>query len=279
MIWYLIICIILIAIAGLSIWRALDKQADKDIWADLVARAPQYAELFDLSMVANLPEPAQRYFAYSIAPGTPLWTVAEIAMTGQIGLGSKASPKYRAMVGDELLAPPWGFIWKVKAGCISGSDAATSETSWTRFWLFGMIPIIHVQGDPDHQRSAFGRVVSEAAFWAPASLLPRKNICWEAIDENSARAIVTHDGLRQAVEITVAANGEPSHVLIQRWSNVNSDKQFREQPFGGHISNFRAFDGYRLPTHVEGGNHIGTQDYFPFFIANVTSVRFPQKQV
>lgn len=72
MIWYLIICIILIAIAGLSIWRALDKQADKDIWADLVARAPQYVELFDLSMVANLPEPAQRYFAYSIAPGTPL---------------------------------------------------------------------------------------------------------------------------------------------------------------------------------------------------------------
>lgn len=70
-------------------------------------------------------------------------------------------------------------------------------------------------------------------------------------------------------------DGRPVRVVIQGWSNENPDKAFREQPFGGGVSDFREFDGYRLQTQVEGGNHIGTDDYFPFYRARVTSIRFP----
>jgi hypothetical protein len=37
---------------------------------------------FDPAMVAGLPEPAQRFFKFAIAPGTPLLPVAEIDMGG-----------------------------------------------------------------------------------------------------------------------------------------------------------------------------------------------------
>jgi len=47
------------------------------------------------------------------------------------------------------------------------------------------------------------------------------------------------------------------------------------QPFGGYLSEFREFDGYLLPTAVEGGNFIGTDDYFPFYQVTVTGIRFP----
>jgi hypothetical protein len=53
-------------------------------------------------------------------------------------------------------------------------------------------------------------------------------------------------------------------------------REFREQPFGGYLSGFREIAGYRLPMHVEGGNLIGTEDYFPFYKAEVERVRFPQ---
>ncbi|MDP1555016.1 MAG: hypothetical protein Q8L84_06115 [Hyphomonas sp.] len=49
----------------------------------------------------------------------------------------------------------------------------------------------------------------------------------------------------------------------------------RFKPFGGFLSEFREFDGYTLPTRVEGGNHFGTPDFFPFFKARVTAIRFP----
>ncbi len=47
-------------------------------------------------------------------------------------------------------------------------------------------------------------------------------------------------------------------VVFQRWSNANPQGAYRLQPFGGHLSKFQEFETYRLPTHVEAGNHFGT---------------------
>jgi hypothetical protein len=60
-----------------------------------------------------------------------------------------------------------------------------------------------------------------------------------------------------------------------RWSNANPEKQYRLQPFGGVLSDFREVQGYRLPFRVEAGNMFGTDDYFVFFKAEVTDIRFP----
>ncbi|HBX74101.1 DUF6544 family protein [Haliea sp.] len=80
---------------------------------------------------------------------------------------------------------------------------------------------------------------------------------------------------RQSVEIHVDAQGAPERVIFQRWSNANRDQVYRLQPFGGELSGFQQFDGYRLPTRVIAGNHYDTPDYFPFFKVTVTDVRFP----
>lgn len=224
-------------------------------------------------MTKGLPEPAKRYFDYMIAPGTPLVTAVEIEMIGDIGFGTKDYPKYQPMRGQQILAPPYGLVWKLKSGAVSGSDGATPSTSWTRFWLFGLIPVVRMGGNPDHLRSAFGRVVAEAAIWSPASLLPSDNVCWEQISENSARTIVSFGKLEQAVEIGVGTDGRPLQVVIPRWSNENEQKIYREQPFGGHLSEFQQFGGYRLPTRIEGGNHFGTENYFPFYKVAVLNVQ------
>jgi hypothetical protein len=255
-------------------WRVLDRRADRAAWTRLIARGSSSGQIYDPAMVADLPEPARRYFNTTIQPGTTLCTAVEIAMTGELGLGPPKAPRYQPMQAQQILAPPHGLVWKVKTGPISGSDGAMPERSWTRFWLFGLVPIVRASG-PDHQRSAFGRVVAEGAFWVPASLLPGDSVRWEPVDENTARAVVRRGVLEQAVDITVDESGAPRRVMIPRWSNENAEKAFREQPFGGTLSEFNMFGGYRLPTRVEGGNHIGTPDYVPFFKANVISIRFP----
>jgi hypothetical protein len=274
MIWLICLLGILLAVTlGLAGWRALDRSADQAAWERLIAGQAGESRTFNASMTAGLPEPAQRYFNFTIAQGTPLRTALEIDMTGDIGLGSKDTPGYRDMTARQILAPPRGLVWKLKTGPISGSDGVLPDQSWTRFWLFGLIPIVRANG-PDHHRSAFGRVVAEAAFWAPASLLPGDFVRWETIDENSARAVVTFGSLEQAVDVAVDEAGAPTRVVIQRWSNANAERVYREQPFGGYLSEFHEFGGYRLPTRVEGGNLFGTPDYFPFFKADVTAIRF-----
>lgn len=86
---------------------------------------------------------------------------------------------------------------------------------------------------------------------------------------------VTHGALSQAVDVTVDAEGRPLRVAFQRWSNANPDKRYRLQPFGGTLSDFREVSGFRLPFHIEAGNMFGTPEYFPFFVAEITAIRFP----
>jgi hypothetical protein len=263
----------LAALIVLAVWRWRDGRGVKTAWQDLAQRVGAPAGVFDPAKIEGLPEPARRFFLFTLARGAPLPAAVEIEMRGEIGFGDKESPKYTPMKASEILAPPHGLVWRLRAGAISGSDGATPATSWTRFWVLGLIPVVRAGGDTDHRRSAFGRVVAEGAFWAPASLLPGPHVQWEPIDADRARAHVTYAGLAQAVDIRVAADGRPTQVVIQRWSKENADRIYRTQSFGGYLSEFREFEGNRLPTRVEGGNLIGTEHYFPFFKARVTDLR------
>ncbi len=262
-------------LGGAAAWRASDQRADRSEARRLAELQPSAPERFDPSLVADLPEPARRFFGFAIAPGTPLWTVAEIEMTGRFALGDQDAPNYMQMTAEQTLAAPHGFVWSMRAGRgamrVSGSDSGR----WTRFWAMGLAPVARSGGTTDHARSAFGRYVSEAVFWTPAALLPGPGLRWEAVDHSTARVIVTRGDLSQSVGVTVDADGRPSKVAFPRWTNANPEKVYRLQPFGGNISEFRTFGGFTLPTHVEAGNHFGTEDYFPFFVADVHDIRFP----
>jgi hypothetical protein len=263
------------ALLGLGALRLLDHQADRAEWKRLAALQPAAPERFAPRMVADLPEPARRYFTYTIQPGTPLLPVAEIDMTGRFGLGSKDDPRYQPMEARQILAAPEGFVWSMRSRGglpVSGSDSA----GWTRFRILWLIPVGRLGGDPDHARSAFGRYVAEAAFWTPAALLPGPGVTWEAVSGDTARVTVRHGALEQAVDVTVDPEGRPLQVAFQRWSDANPEGVYRLQPFGGFMSDFREVEGYRLPFRVEGGNMFGTDAYFPFFVANVSAIRFPE---
>lgn len=263
-----------ISVFFLALWRQRDHRADHAEITRLVATQPQTPSRFSASMVAALPEPARRFLTFAITDGTPLYTVAEITMSGKFSLGSKDAPNYIDMHATQVLAAPHGFIWKMSGGSgltsLSGSDSG----SWTRFWLAGLLPVARLGNDSDHSRAAFGRCVAESVFWTPAVLLS-DDVKWDRVDDDTVCFSITHHGISQSVEITIDDQGQPLSVAFQRWSNANPDQMYRFQPFGGILSEFREFQGFRVPTHVEAGNFFGTDDYFPFYIADVTAITFP----
>lgn len=270
----LAVLVLILAVAALGGLRWLDHRADRAEWNRLAALQPADPAVFSPDMIADLPDPARRFFTYAIRSGTPLLPVAEIDMGGKFSLGDRDAPAYQAMQAHQILAAPQGFVWSMRT--LSGLSLSGSDTgSWTRFRIFGVIPVARLGGDADHRRSAFGRYVAEAVFWTPAALLPGPGVDWIAIDDDTARVTVRHDGLEQAVDLILGPEGSPVEVRFQRWSDANPDKQHRLQPFGGYLSDFREVQGYRLPFRVEAGNMFGTAEYFPFFLAEVSAIRFP----
>ena len=271
---YVFLALLVLLLVSLLILRLLDWRADQSEWKQLSSLQPTNPERYDFSMVANLPEPARRFFNFTIASGTPLYTVAEIDMGGQFSLGSQEDPNYQPMQAHQILAAPHGFVWRLNLPgiiSVSGSDSGR----WTRFRILGFIPVARMGGDSDHTRSAYGRYVAEAVFWTPAAILPRAGVTWEGIDENTARVTITHGKLSQAVDVTVNAEGQPIEVSFMRWSNANPEKSHRLQPFGGFLSDYRVVQGFKLPFRIEAGNMFGTNEYFPFFKAEVKAIRFP----
>ncbi len=260
----------LIVLAALRLW---DERADRLEWARLATSQPASPALYDPVIVAGLPEPAQRFFNFAIAPDTPLLNVAEIDMEGEFSLGTQENPNYRPMDARQILAAPLGFVWKAKmSGAVpmSGSDTG----SWTRFRIFDLIPVARMGGVPDHTRAAYGRYVAEAVFWTPAALLPGPGVVWEALGQDTARVTVSYNGLSQSVDLQVDAEGRPVVVQFMRWSNANPEKKHQLQPFGGILSDFREVQGFRVPFKVEAANMFGTDQHFVFFRATITDVRF-----
>jgi hypothetical protein len=198
---------ILVQVAALRLWRCTDMRAAGTAWERLAATRADVPVHFDAAMVAGLAEPAQRFFRFTILPGTRLGTAVEIRMSGQLSLGTKDDPRYQPMRAHQILAPPHGLVWRLDAGRgsmrLAGSDGMEADRSWVRFWWMGVAPVVRAGGNPDHLRAAFGRVVSEAAIWAPAALLPQNGVAWEAVDADTARATMTHRGMTQSVDIRV----------------------------------------------------------------------------
>ena len=110
-----VIVLVTLLFAVLCIWRWADHKADRVLWNELAASQPVRPATFAPVMVDGLPEPARRYFRYTIKTGTPLYTVAEISMRGRFSLGTKEAPDYFTMMAEQILAAPTGFVWKMNA--------------------------------------------------------------------------------------------------------------------------------------------------------------------
>ena len=249
----------------------------EDSWLAIAARSGTSLGEFDPAMVADQPEIARRYFAHAIEPGTPLRTTAELRMRGTFLLGDKADHQRYEMTARQMLRPPVEFVWlpKLSSGLmtITGSDALVAGRAWTRFWLMGLVPVANESTSEDMVRSASFRAAAEG-LWVPASLLPQHGAKWDQIGPDRAQVTITRTTPHVVLELTLAGNGAVKEIVGERWSNANPAAQFRLQPFGGTVEGERSFAGYTIPSHLHMGNHYGTDDYLPFFQAEVISVAY-----
>lgn len=274
-----------IGIAGVAAggWylNSRDQTERRSVWEALLATREADPPRYDPAMVEGLPEIAQRYFARTISPGTPLHRLVRLDMEGTFVLNGKPLP----MTARQILAPPnRGLVWEAEIGAglmrFAGSDGFYAPTcgprqSWTKFALLGVVPLARIGGTEDHARAAATRAMLES-IWVPASLLPQYGATWVQTGPDSAE-ISFDDALGlPPMQITLDAAGDLIEVWSLRWTDANPEKIYRLQPFGGRMLEASRFEGFRIPVQVELGNHWGTPAYAPFFHATITSVRYAE---
>ena len=242
-------------------------------WAALLPADGVPAELFEPQMTRELPEPARRWLAHAIDPGTPMWRAAIITMRGEIRLG-----RWRRFTARQIIHPGEGFIW---AGTtrffgipVSGFDRYSTGIGQLRWRVLGTVAIVDSTG-PDVTRSTAGRLAAESIF-VPTTF-PRAD--WQPSGADRVAATWHLDSLSggydDTVELRVDARGALRELTMQRWGNPDG-QPFGCYPFGAGFDSPRRFGGVTIPTRVHAGWWWGTtaQQNGEFFHAELLAVTF-----
>jgi hypothetical protein len=264
--------LVLLGVVAARLHRTTKEKRVESAWQLLTVQPG--AEAFTAAMIADLPEPARRYFLHSIQPGTRLASSAHLTMKGEFR--TKPGGPWMPMTVEELLAPSQGFVWKARMGSglmwIEGADHYVEGRGMMDFWLWGLFPIARAQGS-DISKSALGRLAIEA-IWVPSCLLPQRGTRWEAVDDRSAKVILVVDGEEFALTLSIDAQGRLLRAVVPRWGDAREKGRFEFLPFGSQPHTERAFAGYTIPAGLGVGWWPGEDRYFEFFRATIESARF-----
>ncbi|MBI4785297.1 MAG: hypothetical protein HY785_28915 [Oscillatoriophycideae cyanobacterium NC_groundwater_1537_Pr4_S-0.65um_50_18] len=236
-------------------------------------RSEPMQQRFTKELIAELPDPVQRYFLHAIAPETPLATSVRLIMQGQFRL-SPEKP-WMLMQAEETLTPT-GFIWSAKIGSglsqFQGSDYYFDRAGRMQFSILGLVPIVNVQ-NPDTARSAIGRLVAEL-MWLPSALLPQQGVQWQAIDDHTIQAHLRVDDEPVTLTFVIDSKGKLLEGSTLRWGDRTEDGSWKHIPMGGKCYAERTFDGFTIPSQVGVGWWFGSEQYFEFFQATVKQAEF-----
>ena len=156
---------------------------------------PAEERLITAEMLANLPEPVQRYLTYSGVVGKPWVDTAYLKQTGRFRLGDDRP--WMPVTAEEWYAThPPSLLWKARfkmAGLplLSARDRYEEGHGHMFGKLAGLYTVFDTRG-PELDQATMIRYLNEI-MWFPSAFLG-ENIAWQSVDDHSAEVVFTDGG-------------------------------------------------------------------------------------
>jgi len=210
LIMIVIACLLLAGIA-LAVFLGWRFELATQSRIDALLAAPETAqEKLSFRELDGLPAPVQRYLRTVLVDGMTIPRSARIAHAGDFLAKPPAGWVPFASV-EYFAANPPGFVWDARIDMAPGMpakvrDAFVNGRGEMHGAIWGVIPVISVEGTPDIAQGALTRYLAEAP-WFPVALLPSRGVRWSALDEHSARATLTAGSTTVSVDFFFDVNG------------------------------------------------------------------------
>jgi len=106
---------------------------------------------------------------------------------------------------------------------------------------------------PELNSGALYRYLAEAV-WHPTALLPQSGVIWEPVSENKAIAYFIKFDISVSLEFTFNNVGEIIGIYtVDRYGKFRD--KYVKYPWEGRFSDYKEFDGIKIPTKGEVGWH------------------------
>ncbi len=228
----------------------------------------------DAAQFAGLPEPVQRYFRFVFTGQVPSVSAVHLAAEG----------RFRRPLTDTF--NPTSAEQVIAVGLPALMFSATTPILpgiWARAYDFfaqgrmemkakvlSTLTVVDERETPSLNRISLRRWLLESALY-PQALLPGGPVTWQAIDEHSARATVTADGLSASMIAQFDADGRMTHMMAEQDGDLNT-------PYHGsgeHVarSDYRSV-GHQMIPHAFTISRAADGRLYPFWEGRITQIRF-----
>lgn len=219
----------------------------------LIAQQPDaLPRIIHFSELDDLPPPVRFYLQRSLIDGKPYAQFVRLKQRGTLRL--KPDQPWKPFTAEQYFSTVTpAFIWRARAMILPFlpvmiRDKYRQQDSEMLIQAFGALTIDRVR-HPKLVHGALLRYVAEL-MWMPSALIPDERLRWEAVSDNSARAVFCDDGVSAAVMFYFNDDGDIDHIEAERYMNVNDAEPTK---WYGFCRQYATLNGVRIPTHVEVG--------------------------
>ncbi|HEX5829786.1 MAG TPA: DUF6544 family protein [Gemmatimonadaceae bacterium] len=206
---------------------------------------------YSTAELAGLPAPVRRYFIYALTPGQRLVRSARVEQEGEFA--QRAGTWDRFTATEHFAVRPPGFVWdatirmmpllgvRVRDSYVDGVGTVDARVA-------GAMPAAHLHGTREVAEAALQRYLAEAV-WLPTALLPSAGVGWTGIDDASARATITDQGLAVSVTFHFGADGEIVGTSAERYRDVSGAPE--PTPWVGRFWDYERIHRMMVPRRGE----------------------------
>ncbi len=209
-----------------------------------------------LNELTGLPAPVARYFARVLQQEQPAIQLAQFKQAGSLRTDAVGS-RWLEFKASQIVAPPVvGFLWNARVAMapllhVRVRDALMEGRGSGQVSLLSALTIAAAQGNPEMNSGALHRYLAEAV-WYPTALLPSARLQWSAIDDSTAQATLTDNGVTVSLEFRFNASDEVAGIYTPaRWGTF--DGGYKQVPWEGRFSNYAIRGGMLVPSQAEVG--------------------------
>ena len=201
--------------------------------------------------VGHLPTIVQKWLTASGALHTEKTVLVRLRQKGEM----KTSPTgkwmpFTARQYFNCIDP--AFVWVAKVNplplvYLNGRDKLTDAQGEMLIELFGFFPVAREGRNEKINAASMQRYLAELC-WFPAAAR-NEHLTWEAIDETSAKAILTLDQKSVTGTFSFTAKGDFHSFVTKRF--YGSDKDAKLETWYIEALNHKVFDGIKIPSTLE----------------------------
>lgn len=269
---------VVLAAAGYIGYGAYSTRADINRFeARLEQRAAQTTNQWTDASFADLPEPVQRYFAYTMPDGPPDFSMAEIEASGRFrrplteGFAPTTARQVISLHAPDLVfsanTPIVGPLWAIAYDAFIDGEMEMAAR------LLSTFTVMHETSTPALNRTSLRRWLLESPAY-PMALLPGGPVTWQAIDDNRARATVAAHGQTASLVATFDSDG----ALVRFDAEEDGDLTTSYHGSGEHTArgDYQMVQGVRVPMSFTIAR-AADGEILPFWEGRITSVRFSEQ--